>query len=159
MSDIKLEIMTRNLCHDLYKNWENDISIYGDEKFFKEYIYDKSNVDSYFDSRQVDDRIMLAIIKDNKIVGELQLKNINKKEKSCVMSIHLQNDSYKNQGIGRKAEKLAIKYAFEVLNFKIIFADTILKNIRSQRALEKAGFKFMKEDNEFRYYELKNNYK
>lgn len=156
MNEIKLEIMTRSLCHDLYKNWGNDISIYGDERFFKEYIYDKTNVDKYFDSKQVNDRIVFAIIKNNKVAGEIQLKNINKNDNSCVLSIHLQNDNCKNQGIGTEAERMAIKYAFEILNLKTIFADTILKNTRSQRVLEKAGFKFIKEDNEFRYYKLEN---
>ena len=44
MGQISLQIMTRELCHDLYKGWTNDASIYMDMKLFKPYTYNEDAV-------------------------------------------------------------------------------------------------------------------
>lgn len=75
-------------------------------------------------------------------------------DKECTLSIHMQNDTAKGKGYGTEAEKLAIKYAFEELGMKAVNADTVLKNTRSQHVMEKVGFKFIKEDGDFRYYKI-----
>lgn len=41
MEQISLQLMTRELCHQIYKKWENDDSIYMDMGLFKTYIYDE----------------------------------------------------------------------------------------------------------------------
>ena len=41
---ISLTIMTRELCHELYKSWENDEAIYMDMALFKSYIYKEESV-------------------------------------------------------------------------------------------------------------------
>ena len=64
----------------------------------------------------------------------------------------LKNDSYKNRGIGTKAEQLAIDYVFHELDIPVLYADTILTNERSQHVLEKAGFRCLRTEGEFRYY-------
>jgi hypothetical protein len=38
MEELKLQRMTRNLCHELYKERENDEAIYMDMNSFKPYI-------------------------------------------------------------------------------------------------------------------------
>ena len=53
MGQISLQIMTRELCHDLYKGWTNDASIYMDMKLFKPYTYNEDAVNRYFESKQV----------------------------------------------------------------------------------------------------------
>ena len=70
--------MTRELCHELYKHWTNDASIYMDMHLFQPYVYDESAVN----------------------------------------------------------------------------ADTIRKNTRSQHVLEKVGFRFVGEDEAFKYYRI-----
>ena len=37
---------------------------------------------------------------------------------------------------------------------KTLYADTLRSNTRSQRILEKAGFSFLREDGDFRYYRI-----
>ena len=64
----------------------------------------------------------------------------------------MQNDSVKGHGYGTLAEKLALKYAFEVLGMNAVNADTIIKNTRSGHVLEKVGFRFIEEKDGFRYY-------
>ena len=150
--EISLCIMTRELCHELYKNWENDPAIYMDMGLFQPYVYNENAVNKYFDSRQDPSRILFAIIRENKPIGELQLKQIDRENKECTLSIHMQNDTVKGHGYGTCAEKLALEYAFDVLGMAAVQADTIIKNTRSQHVLEKIGFQFIEERDGFKHY-------
>ncbi len=103
MSDacgIYLVQMTRELCHELYKSWENDESIYMDMSLFKPYTYQKDAVDRYYDSKQEPARVVFAVMLDGRPIGEVQLKQINQENKECTLSIHMQNDSVKGKGYG-----------------------------------------------------------
>ena len=152
MEKLKLQRMTRELCHELYKEWENDEAIYMDMSLFKPYVYDDDAVNRYFDSKQDSSRILFAIMLSDKPIGELQLKQIDHDKKECTLSIHMQNDNAKGKGYGTKAELLAIKYAFAELGMNAVNADTVKKNTRSQHVIEKIGFKFISEDDTFKYY-------
>lgn len=152
MDEISLCIMTRELCHQLYKGWENDPSIYTDMKLFTTYQYDENAVNKYFDTKQNPSRVLFAIMKGDKPIGELHLKQINLANKECTLSIHLQNDTVKGKGYGTRAEQLALQYAFDVLGMVTVNADTIAKNTRSQHVLENVGFKFIRQANGFKYY-------
>lgn len=152
MLEISLCVMTRELCHELFKGWENDPDIYMDMSLFTAYRYDKAAVDRYFDAKQNPSRVLLAVMKGEKPIGEIQLKQIDRERKECTLSIHMQNDAVKGRGYGTCAERLAVQYAFDVLGMTAVNADTILKNKRSRHVLEKAGFRYIKEENGFRYY-------
>ena len=154
MEQLTLRLMTRELCHTLFQQWENDESIYMDMDLFKPFVYDKEAVDRYFDSKQDLSRIMFAVMLSDRPIGEVQLKQIDRDNKECTLSIHLQNDAFKNKGYGTRAEQLAAAYAFNELGMKAVNADTVIKNTRSQRTLEKAGFHFVKEEGSFRYYRI-----
>ena len=71
--------------------------------------------------------------------------------RSCVMSIHLQNDSVKNRGFGTQAEVLALQYAFHEMKMETVCADAIKKNQRSWHVLEKVGFRITHQDDGFVY--------
>lgn len=144
--------MTRELCHEFFKSFENDPDIFMDMSLFSEYRYDEDAVDRYFYSKQKPDRVMLAIMKDDTVIGELQLKNIDRNKRECTLSIHMQNDGVKGHGYGTCAEKLALRYAFEELGMAAINADVVAKNTRSSHVLEKIGFEYIKEENGFKYY-------
>ena len=152
MEEILLCVMTRELCHELYKSWENDPALYNDMDLFAPYHYDKDTVNKYFDSKQNSDRVLFAIMKDGKPIGELQLKRIDMESKECTLSIHMQNDAVKGRGYGTCAEKLALEYAFDVLGMAAVNADTVIKNTRSQHVLEKVGFQYVGEKDGFKYY-------
>lgn len=151
---IELKKMTRALCHELYRDWCNDASIYMDMSLFKPYAYDKASVDRYFDSKNEPSRIVFAIMLEGKPIGELQLKGIDRKKAECTLSIHLQNDAVKGKGYGTQALRLAVKYAFDELGMVAVNADAVLKNTRSQHVLEKVGFQFTGEDEIFKYYRI-----
>ena len=44
MDEISLRIMTRELCHQLYRDWGNDPSIYMDMSLFTAYKYDENEI-------------------------------------------------------------------------------------------------------------------
>ncbi len=157
MEKIELKTMTRELCHELYKDWENDDSIFMDMSMFKPFKYNKANVDSYFDSKQNPSRILFSIMLGGKPIGEIHLKKIDRDNKECTLSIHMQNNKVKNKGYGTQAEQKAVKYAFEKLGMVAINADTIIKNTRSQHVLEKVRFKAIRKDDQFIYYRIENN--
>ena len=94
----------------------------------------------------------MAVILDGKAIGEVILKKVDYEHKSCVLGIHLQNDSVKNKGYGTQAEILTLRYVFNVLKLETVFADAIHKNRRSQHVLTKAGFLETHRDETFIYY-------
>lgn len=152
MEEISLSIMTRELCHELFKGWENDPAIYMDMDRFVPYRYDEASVDRYFESKCGPSRVLFAIMRDGEPIGELQLKRIDRENRECTLSIHMQNDTVKGRGYGTHAEKLALQYAFDFLGMAAVNADTVTQNTRSQHVLEKAGFQFIGEKDGFKYY-------
>lgn len=147
-----LRPMTRQMCHEFYKGFQNDPAIFMDMSRFKAYEYRTETVDRYFDSNTVPGRRLFAIMVEGQIIGECKLKNIDPDKGECSMGIHLLDDSVKGKGYGTQAERLLLKYAFEELGMKAVHADVVLKNERSRHVLEKVGFRFVREDDTFRYY-------
>lgn len=153
MENIYLTPMTPEMYYDYFKEYENDPDLWIDKTKYTPYEYSDEKVEKYI-QRQIDlNRITLAIMKDDEIVGEVVVKNIEDR-KCATLGICLKNAKYKDQGIGTKAERLAIKYAFDDLDIPVLYADSIQPNTRSQHVLEKVGFKFIKEDAEFKYYRI-----
>ena len=145
---VSLQPMTRRMCHEFYKGFQNDPAI----GHYYEYVYMPEIADRYFDNNSVADRKLFAIMVGDQIVGECKLKNIDLEKRECNMGIHLQNDSVKGKGYGTQAERLILRYAFEELAMIAVYADAALKNTRSQHVLEKVGFRYTHEDDTFKYY-------
>lgn len=154
MSTVSIEPMTREMCHEFYKGFRNDPAI----GHYYEYIYTQEIADRYFDTNSVPDRRIFAILADGQIVGECKLKYIDMDKRECSMGIHLRDDSVKEKGYGTQAERLILQYAFEELGMIAVNADTALKNTRSQHVLEKVGFRYIREDDTFKYYRCERNY-
>lgn len=155
MQTIRLTVMTREVCHELYKHWTNDASIYMDMRLFQPYVYDEAAVNRYFDAKGQDaSRRLFAIMLGDQVIGELQLKQIDYDKKECTLSVHMQNDAVKGKGYGTQAERLALRIAFDELEMTAVNADTVIKNTRSQHVLEKVGFRLVREDDTFKYYRI-----
>lgn len=144
--------MTRDLCHQFYKKFQNDPAIFMDMGQFAEYVYDPQRVDRYFDEQQVESRRVFMILADGQIVGEGKLKYIDFETRQCSLGIHLRDDTVKGKGYGTQAERLLLQYAFENLGMVTVNADAVLKNTRSQHVLQKVGFRYIREDKTFKYY-------
>ena len=62
------------------------------------------------------------------------------------------NDLYKNRGYGTQALKRMVEYAFCNLDIEAIYAETLITNHRSNKALIKAGYKLIAQDDEMCKY-------
>lgn len=154
MSEIYLKKMTSQMFHEFFKEYENDSDLYLNKSDYYTYVYDYEKVELYINRQIQLNRICLAIMLKDEIIGEIKLYDIN--NDSLSLGITLKNDHYKNKGYGTKAELLAIEYVFNELNKSIIYADSIITNKRSQHVLEKVGFELIKQDSERKYYQIKN---
>ena len=153
MAHIYLKEMTYEMYHMFFIEYVNDMDLYLDEKDFHEYVYTKERVDQYIQKQIEKKRIVLAIMYDDIIVGEIKIYDI-KDNVSATLGITMINDSYKGLGIGTKAELLAIDYVFYTLNIPVLYADSIITNTRSQHVLEKVGFKCIGQDEIKKYYKI-----
>ena len=145
--------MTAEMYHEYFKEYQNDTDLYMDKSTYTPYVYDEKAVNRYI-QRQIDlKRKALAIMFDGEIVGEIIIKNIMEYE-CATMSITMKNAKYKDRGFGTRAEQLAIQYVFNDLDIPVLYADSIVSNTRSQHVLEKVGFRFVKEEGDFRYYRM-----
>ena len=152
---VRLEPGTLPLCHAFFRQFQQAPELFEDRSKCLPYVYDPDRVDAYFTARQQQaDRRLFYILLDDEVIGELVLKRIDPEKKTCSLGICLINDRYKNHGYGTAAERLALRYGFEELGMETILADSLLSNARSQRALQKAGFRFTGEDEHFKYYQI-----
>lgn len=154
---IRLVEMSKPLARQFFNGFENDPAVYEDASLFHTYIYSDAAADDYWERQKRLGRIHLAVIQNQEPIGEIILKNVDIKKKYCTLSIHLKNDSVKNKGYGTRAEILALEYVFDVLEIETVYADTILKNKRSQHVLEKVGFVKYRQDKTYCYYRCNNN--
>ena len=150
---VSLKPMTRQLCHEFYREFQNDPAI----GHYYEYVYTPEIADSYFERNSVPGKKLFAILVDDQIVGEIKLKKINLDKRECSMGIHLQNDTVKEKGYGTQAERMILQYAFEKLGMVAVNAKAVLQNTRSQHVLEKVGFRYTHEDDTFKYYRCEAN--
>ena len=150
---IRLEPMTAEKYRAFFSEYENDPDLLLKGQEYVPYTFSEEKVSRYVQRQKELKRIPLAIMRCEEIVGEIVFKNIEE-HKSATMSIVLKNAKYKDQGIGTRAERLAIRYAFDELDIPTIFADTVLTNTRSRHVLEKVGFTLIREDGEFAYYRI-----
>lgn len=154
MSKISLKEMTKELCRELFREYESDPMLFADMSTFKRYEYSEEKADAHFEKQNAPDRKSFAIMLDDEVIGEVYFKHIDCDNGTCELGIGIKNDGFKNCGYGTAAENLAIEYAFVKMNMNTVFADTIHKNKRSTHVLEKAGFRFVSEDDMFRCYRI-----
>lgn len=154
MKTITFKKITNEQCHQMLKKFENDPIMFSNDDFTP-FVYSFEKGEKYYQkSIGSKERIEMVIFADEEIIGSLVFKKINPSLRECDLGIHLCNDSFKNKGYGTEAEKLAIDYAFNTLNMRKIYADSLKKNLRSQHVLEKVGFIQISEDNDFIYYQI-----
>lgn len=146
---VKLMPYTLERCHEVYKSYEPDPMMTYDG-----FRYSKDKIDGYY-VRKVQDptRCFFAIVYLESVVGEIQLKYIDAKEKCGTLSIIIARDMYKNMGIGKEAIRLMLVYASNNLGLEKVYADAIHRNSRSQHVLEGVGFKLIRTDEVLKYYE------
>jgi len=83
--------------------------------------------------------VEFAILMDNKFVGTICIEKIDKENKKASIGYWVAKP-YRNRGIATKAVKLAVKFGFNKLKLKRIYAKVDEDNIQSRGVLEDAGF-------------------
>lgn len=150
--DIRLEPMTKELCRSFMQGFVVDPALFADPTKYQPYIYNESSCDAYFERYRSLGRVHFAILYGDVPIGELILKRIDREAGHCEMGISMQCDKWKNRGFGTQAERLVLAYAFETMELKTVYADSLIHNTRSQHVLEKAGFQKTHTDQKFVYY-------
>ena len=147
---------TRSLCHAFFRGFEQAPELFENPDMCQPYVYDREKVDAWFTERQArENERRFYILLEQKPIGELVLKHIDPAQRQCGLGICLKNDRFKNHGYGTVAERHGLRYAFEELGMETVQADSLLRNTRSQRSLQKAGFRFVSKDEHFKYYRIR----
>lgn len=149
---VTLTAMTPELIHCFYKEFDIDPDLFLDKSQYKPYVYDSAQCSKRLERYKALGRVYLAVMLDNKPIGEVVLKNIDNQKHCCTMGITMINDRYKGKGYGTAAEKLILKYAFDTMGLTTVFADALITNTRSRHVLEKVGFIKTHQDEQFIYY-------
>ena len=152
---VELVKMTRDLMHRFYQAFSFDAAAIPDGEDVIVYKYDANIVNQRFDKHLSQGKQHYAIILNGQVIGDIYLKHIDSTARSAEMGIHIVNDKYKNKGYGTCAEKLLLQHAFCELGLDVVYANTLIKNKRSERALIKAGFREIDCDNQFSYFKCR----
>lgn len=152
--ELRLEPMTEERYHTFFREYRNDPALYLHPEEYREYRYTHETVEAYIRRQRERGRIALAVMLGDHVIGEVKFYDIVPGE-SAWMGIALQNDSRTDRGYGTRAERMAIRYAFEVMELPVLYADAVLTNLRSRHVLEKAGFRETRTDGERAYYEIR----
>ena len=73
-------------------------------------------------------------------VGAFQLKRMNPDQHTGEFGIILQNDRYKNRGIGTEAIRIGLDIARNQFGLRIVYGDTADRNEPMKRVFVKLGF-------------------
>ncbi|MHB0999341.1 MAG: GNAT family N-acetyltransferase [Armatimonadota bacterium] len=87
------------------------------------------------------DRLRLAIITNNELIGEISLHNIDYRIGIADFTIAIGNKDYWGKGYGTDATSCLMKYAFEQLNLQRVTLYVHTFNERAIKVYEKCGFK------------------
>lgn len=150
--NIRLCLMTKELARRYFKDFILDPVLFIDESKFQPYEYSPEKSDATVERYRQLGRIYFAVMLDGEPIGEIILKQIDYEKKHCTIGISMKSDEFKNKGYGTEAEILALDHIFETMQFESVYADTILKNVRSQHVLRKVGFREIRRDDAFIYY-------
>lgn len=107
------------------------------------YVYAQDEADAAYGAIMArgDAFRMVGIFLNDAPIGELAFKRIDREKGRCELGIALCSDAYKQHGYGTEAFSLALRYAFETLGMRAVYADTMASNVRMQRILERLGFR------------------
>lgn len=116
------------------------------------FTYDQAKIDARYDSITEKEAWYPRVgifLPDGTPIGELSFKRIDRELSRCELGIVLANDKFKGKGYGSEAFALAIDYAFNTLNLKYIYADTMGSNHKMQRILKHFGFELLSTDTDY----------
>jgi RimJ/RimL family protein N-acetyltransferase len=75
------------------------------------------------------------------LIGLVRLDNVNTEDKRTAMAIGIWDQNKLGKGLGQKAVRACLTYAFKQLHLHKVSVRVLSSNIRAIRCYEKCGFK------------------
>ena len=150
MRRVTLVPATEALWHDFYRAYVPDLMM---DATPWQYDFDRVS-DSWSLKGSDPTRRYFYILADGVLAGEIYLKHMDIARGTSSLGMALVDDRFKSRGIGTEALRQLIAYAFGTLGLTALDADTVHRNTRSRRVLEKCGFAFTGSDDTFHYFHL-----
>lgn len=100
---------------------------------------------NWYNNRVLTGDVAQFIIVDtdtNTDVGSVYLRDIDRNNQKCEFGIFIGEESCRGKGIGAKASRLILDYAFNELELNRVFLRVFAKNERAIKSYENAGFKY-----------------
>lgn len=141
MNILELRTFEEEEYHDFFKDYVPDPMmdsspfLYNREQISRSYLYNHGNFRA--------DYVHYGVFLNQKPVGSLQLKRMDRQKRSCEFGIILQNDKVKNIGIGTCAIRKLMEIARDQYGMELIIGDTRARNKRMIRVFEKLGFELI----------------
>jgi len=88
-----------------------------------------------------DDLVVLGVEREGRLAGYAQLALIDRVERRAAVAIVLGDKATWGRGVGRTALRILADYAFTALNLERLYAEVYGFNLRSQRLMERVGFR------------------
>lgn len=143
--DISLRALETDDVQLLYI-WENDSTLWADSQILNPYSkfllnqFLENNTANVFETGQV--RLAITLNATNEVIGFIDLFDIDLKNSRAGIGILIATHQHRNKGFATQAVQCIERYAFEVLNLYMVYADIIITNKASQRLFTKAGFEY-----------------
>ena len=139
-NNVMLRPMTEQDTDNIIK-WRNAPSVM--ENFIYRTPFTREAHLNWYHNRVLTGDVAQFIIVDtdtNTDVGSVYLRDIDKQNQKCEFGIFIGEESCRGKGIGTKATKLILDYAFKELKLNRVFLRVFAKNERAIKSYEKAGF-------------------
>lgn len=85
-------------------------------------------------------RLSICTVNENKLIGYINLLNINHQNKSCETSILIGDREYHGQGIASEAREIIFNYGFLTLGLVRIWSRILHSNKAAIKNVEKFGY-------------------
>lgn len=141
--EIKIRLLENEDLHEYWKsgfeNPDKDMFYYTGTTNYPS----KDEIKKFIENSIIDEerRHFLICNKEENILGEVVLMDIDNEYRSCSFRIALFNKENFNKGIGFKATKEVLKFAFRDLNLHRVELEVFDYNPRAKSMYEKCGFK------------------
>lgn len=141
-NNVMLRPMTEQDTDNVIK-WRNAPSVM--ENFIYRTPLTRETHLNWYNNRVLTGDVAQFIIVDTEAnidVGSVYLRDIDEQNQKCEFGIFIGEESCRGKGIGAKASKLILEYAFNELKLNRVFLRVFAKNERAIKSYENAGFKY-----------------
>ena len=135
---IEMRTFTEKEYHQFFRQYQSDPLM--DPTPFKYNREQISRSFAYNHGKYRENYVHMGIFLNGEPVGSFQLKRMDQEKKTCEFGIILQNDTFKNHGIGTEAIRIGMKLAHEQYGINTIYGETMGRNKRMIRVFDKLGF-------------------